>query len=1173
MPITVIGNTVIGTSDDDQIILNSTLYGINAVNIEGNGGNDELTGDGRDNVIRGGEGNDDIYGENGMDSLYGDAGNDQFFLKGEWTSSYDQPGGLTHFYTATGPSGTDFYDGGTGYDQLVANENNLTLVLDNISELIADSIEGIDGGEASNFRAFFQGSGVQDFTRVLLEDVRLEFSFADNTIIGSSANQRFDSDNDGDIDTTDAFNEASGNDVIDGNNGVDTVIYTGNLSRYSVTIEGPGEIRVVDSFGIETGNANSSDGDVLIDIERLQFADQTLDFTPTNWQDTDATAGTAVNGVAGTIAEDASSGAAVGIDVSVDPSSLLAGETVTYSLTDNLGGMFAIDTATGIVTVGNAALLDYETAPEIDGGPDRGYTISVEASTLGISSIRTFTILITQGNDAPEVPVDADADLDHVVEGTATGTLVGITAQATDPNGNPVTYSLANDDGGRFQINATTGVVSVLNGALLDYETAALRSITVRATDSLGAFSDSVFAISLDDFTGDQPVDSDAASDVVDENAATGTYTGITASAVSPTASPLTYSLIDNADGRFQIDATTGAIAVLNGALLDVETQTAWNVTVRATDGISTGDQVFTIYLNDVAVETWTGTGGDDSYTLASLGEWTLTGLGGNDTLTALDGANVTFIGGAGNDTLEGRNGNDVFQFAGNAGGMDAVSGGDGHDVIQATADNTTIGLSAITGIEEINGGGFTNVTVQLGASDDVIDSATMTLTGIAAIRGGNGQDTIIGTYGDETILGENGNDFILGGSGADILNGGNGVDTVSYAGSWDALTINLATNAVSGGDATGDTITNFENVVGSDHNDSITGSTTANIIEGGAGDDIMVGGAGNDTFRIGLSSGVDSIIGGTGTDTVLFTADNAVLAVSSLATVEAFNAAGIINSTIKGTDLNNTLNFGAATMTDIAGIYGLAGNDTITGSAGADIIIGGNGIDTLNGGNGDDIFRYEDADEGFDAVNGGAGTDIVEATGSGVVIGLSTIAGIETINGYGDTLILGSTAANTFNFSAMTINGAMIDGGGGNDTITGTATYDIIYGGSGADRLSGFLGNDVLRGDAGNDIFDFNTVADSDALNGEDIILDFVQGQVKIDVTTIDANLGSVGDQNFSFQGISDFTGVAGQLRYQNDFGDGYTHIFADVDGDAISDFHVWLAGTYTMAASDFIL
>ncbi|MCZ8183888.1 MAG: M10 family metallopeptidase C-terminal domain-containing protein [Beijerinckiaceae bacterium] len=1173
MPVIVIGNTVIGTSAGEQIILNPALHGANAVNIEGNGGDDDLTGDARANVIRGGDGNDRLYGGSGMDSLFGDAGHDRFFLRGEWSSSYNQPGGLTHFYAGAGQSETNLHDGGTGFDQLVADEDNLTVVFGSISDLVGDSIEGISGGAYANFRAFFQGDGLQDFTRVSVEDVRLEFSLVDNVIIGSSANQRFDSDNDGDIDAADSFNDASGNDVIDGNAGIDTVIYGGALSRYVIIVEGAGQIRVIDSLGIETGTALSGSGDVLVDVERLQFADQTLDFTPTNWQDTDATAGNAVNGVAGAVSEDAANGAGVGIDVSVDPSSILAGQSVTYALVDTLGGMFAINATTGVVTIGNAALLDYQTAPAINGGPDRGYTITVEATSLGFTSTRTFTVLVAEGNAAPEAPADTNGALDHVIEGAATGTLVGITVQSTDPNGEAVTYSLANNDGGRFQIDAVTGVISVLNGALLDYEIGSLRYVTVRATDSLGAHTDSVFAISLDDFTGDQPIDSDGAFDAVNENAAAGTYTGVTASAVSPTGAPLTYSLVDNAGGRFQINATTGAITVLNGTLLDVEAQSAWNVTVRATDGISTGDQAFTIYLNDVVTETWTGTGSANIYTVTGLGDWVVNGLGGHDTLSAIDGTNVTFIGGTGNDTLTGRNGNDVFLFSGTSAGLDAVSGGDGHDIVRATADNTKIGLSAISGIEEIDSGGFANVSIQLGTGHDVVDSNAIALTGITAIRAGAGNDTIIGTYGNETLMGEDGNDFIHGGAGADILNGGNGIDTVSYAGSWDALTIDLAVNTVSGGDAAGDTIAAFENVIGTDHNDVITGSTAANVLTGGSGDDTMNGGSGNDTFLIGTNSGTDSINGSSGTDTALFTEDNAILSVSALTSIEVFNAAGIANATIAGNELNNSLNFGSATMTNIAGIYGMAGNDTITGSAVADVIIGGDGNDTLNGGNGDDLFRYEDASEGFDNVNGGAGHDILEATAPGVTIGLSAIAGIEAIYGFGDTVILGSSAANTFDFSAVTITGSAINGGGGHDTITGTADYDMIYGGTGNDRLSGYLGSDTLQGDTGADVFDFNSIGDSNATYGEDVIVDFLRGTDKIDVSTIDANAGAAGDQSFAFLGTGNFTGLAGQLKYQNDLGDGYTHVYADIDGDQVVDFHVWLQGNHNLSASDFVL
>jgi Ca2+-binding RTX toxin-like protein len=1297
------GNTLYGDAGNDTIIASSggvnTLYGDGIAeaatdgvdNITGGTGTDYIYGGGGNDILDGALGNDFIYGGSGIDTLTGGrgrdtldggAGNDIFRLNGDgWLQpGYDQPGGYTTFYANTGSNNSgDYYQGGTGLDRLRAAEDNLTLVLDEATSLARDSIEWLDGGTSLNFRVVVTGSGPQDFTRIATSNVTLDFGSGDDVITGSSANQiAVDTDGNG---TPDASNGASGNDRIDGGFGVDTVKYSGNASRYSVSVDALGVFRVVDSLGIESGTNPTLLGDILINVERLQFNDRTLDLTPTNWQDTDAAGGNAVDGVAGIISENANNGASVGIDLSVQASgdllALVPGSTASYALLDNAGGAFAIHPVTGVVTVANASLLDYETAPVLANGVDRGYTITVQASTGGVTGARTFTILVQDGNDRPENLVDADAaTYDAVVEGAATGTYTGITAQATDPEGNPITYSLFDNAGGRFQINASTGAITVLNGALLDYETASFHNVTVRATDSLGASTDSVFAINLNDFSGDTPVDADTATyDAVDEGAATGTYTGVTAQAISASGAPITYTLFSNADGRFTIDANTGAITVANGtlldyeaqnywvvtvrasdgsvvadsdfyiylndfagevpvdadvatydavdenaangsytgvtasatspfggaityslfddaggrfainantgvvtvldgSLLDYEAQSYWNVTVRATDGVNINDQAFTIYLNDIVSETWTGTSGADSFTLTDLGDWTLNGLGGNDVLVGNDGANVTFIGGNGNDVLVGLNGNDLFQYSGTTGGMDDVSGGDGYDVIQATAANTTIGLTSISGIEEINGGGFANVTLQLGAGDDVIDSNLIALNGITAIRAGAGADTIIGTYGDESIFGEDGNDIIRGGSGADILNGGNGVDTLSYEGSWDAVNVNLATNLVSGGDATGDTITAFENVTGSDYNDSITGSTAADVITGGAGDDMMNGGSGNDTFRIGANAGTDAIIGGTGTDTVLFTEDNAVLSLSSLATVEIFNATGITNATITGTDLNNTLNFASATMTNIAGIYGLAGNDTITGSAGTDIIIGGAGNDTLNGGNGNDIFRYDGGDEGFDALNGGAGTDTIEVTGYGATIGLTSITAVEAINGLGDTLIQGSTAANTLNFSAVTLTGILaIDGGGGNDTITGSIGDDTIYGGTGADRLTGGNGVDILRGDAGNDIFDFNTVMESGLDYAADLILDFVKGQDKVDVTTIDANLGLAGDQNFAFLGAGAFTGIAGQLRFDNTLGDGLTHIFGDVNGDGAADFQIRLQGTYTLATTDFVL
>ena len=71
------------------------------------------------------------------------------------------------------------------------------------------------------------------------------------------------------------------------------------------------------------------------------------------------------------------------------------------------------------------------------------------------------------------------------------------------------------------------------------------------------------------------------------------------ASDADATNNTITYTLDDDAGGRFAIDSITGVVTV--NAALDYETATSHNVTVRATsaDG-SFADQSFTINVTDV---------------------------------------------------------------------------------------------------------------------------------------------------------------------------------------------------------------------------------------------------------------------------------------------------------------------------------------------------------------------------------------------------------------------------------------------------------------------------------------------------------------------------------------------------------------------------------------------
>ncbi|MFV3074359.1 beta strand repeat-containing protein [Niveispirillum fermenti] len=306
------------------------------------------------------------------------------------------------------------------------------------------------------------------------------------------------------------------------------------------------------------------------------------------------------------------------------------GGTVTYSLTDDAGGRFAIDATTGVVTVADGSKLDHRAAAS--------HTITVQASDGTDTSTQTFTINVT--NAPPSTPTDGDSSINSIVEGAANGTAVGITASATDVNGGSVTYSLIDDAGGRFAIDATTGIVTVADGSKLDYETATSHTITVQASDGIDT-SSQTFTINVTNVGPGTPTDSNNAANSVVEGAANGTAVGITASATDINGGSITYSLTDNAGGRFAIDATTGVVTVADGTLLDFETATSHSITVQASDGTDTSTQTFTINVTNAAPATPTDSNNDANSVVEGATNGTAVGI--TASTTDVNGGTVTY--------------------------------------------------------------------------------------------------------------------------------------------------------------------------------------------------------------------------------------------------------------------------------------------------------------------------------------------------------------------------------------------------------------------------------------------------------------------------------------------------------------------------------------------------
>jgi Ca2+-binding RTX toxin-like protein/carbon monoxide dehydrogenase subunit G len=207
---------------------------------------------------------------------------------------------------------------------------------------------------------------------------------------------------------------------------------------------------------------------------------------------------------------------------------------------------------------------------------------------------------------------------------------------------------------------------------------------------------------------------------------------------------------------------------------------------------------------------------------------------------------------------------------------------------------------------------------------------------------------------GNDTLDGGAGNDTLIGGTGADILIGGTGIDTADYSTSANGVNVNRATNVNTGGDAQGDSLTGFENVTGSNYNDTLTGDGNDNTLTGGAGDDTLVGGAGNDTLIGG--AGNDTLVGGTGSDTADYS-----------------NSTNGVTVNLSISAAQDTIHAGTDTLSGIENVTGSRYNDTLTGDNNENVITGGLGNDTLSGGSGSDTFIYHVGD-GNDTVTGGSG-------------------------------------------------------------------------------------------------------------------------------------------------------------------------------------------------------
>ena len=349
------------------------------------------------------------------------------------------------------------------------------------------------------------------------------------------------------------------------------------------------------------------------------------------------------------------------------------------------------------------------------------------------------------------------------------------------------------------------------------------------------------------------------------------------------------------------------------------------------------------------------------------------------------------------------------------------------------------------------------------------------------------GRDKLDGFGGNDDLDGGEDNDILEGGGGSDRLRGGPGQDTASYRYSYEGVEVRLHDDVARGGHAEGDTfigrqtieyvdaegstqeleVPDIEHLTGSEYNDILVGTYDINRLEGHGGSDRLNGGGGNDVLD------------------------------------------------------------------------GGAGNDWLMGGAGGDILTGGAGEDFA-------LYWYSDAGvtvrlhtvltqggkSGHAEGDTYIGTETVEYTDAEGNTLTLTVPDIEHLvgSGYNDILAgdgrdnwLDGSGGDDRLYGGPDGGDDVLAGGEGDDSLYGGKGNDTLEGGPGNDRLRGGPDNDWLDGGEGDDVFFFSPGS------GSDVILDFVNGVDKIDLTAFE-DIQSTADLVMQQQSGSVFIDLAAQ-------------------------------------------
>ena len=516
------------------------------------------------------------------------------------------------------------------------------------------------------------------------------------------------------------------------------------------------------------------------------------------------------------------------------------------------------------------------------------------------------------------------------------------------------------------------------------------------------------------------------------------------------------------------------------------------------------------------------GTSGDDTLNTQGATEQQsveeIAGLAGNDIITGrtndevLDGGvgddtiyggagKDQIIGGAGEDSLYGELGDDTFLIENESVVTDLIDGGEGTDTIKVNSDIDLTGAT-LTSIEFLEGAGGNRVKLTAEQASSFTDVSGVIFTGVNQnLSSLSGNFIIEGDRFANTLIGGDGNNEIrpFATAADEVVQGGAGDDTVIWGpGLGPSYNYNERSHYFLGDYYNQGSDNVYYDMFGS--------------FDGGGGVDTInfkfVNNFSHNThwypssypdrkffidFTTSEVKGFERLLvednNGYAPDGFYFTAtqlsqfdtiDGAKIYVKGGGTIDLSQITLLNGATIEFADDEN-VTFTGTSQGDVITTQG--GDDNINAGDGADVITAGAGQDSVDAGAGNDVVVISGESIVLDNLDGGEGSDTLRVLGGAVDLSNATITNFEllqanstsialsqaqfdafsgNINGSAG-LILKMETAGTANVDDLSDGFIGIRGTTGDDTITGSATSDLLVGDDGNDSLIGGAGNDRL--------------------------------------------------------------------------------------------------------------